>query len=119
MVQITVFQDFQQAETLWRKWEVELMGYGFQSFDWINGWYQTIGQKQRIRVFLIFVRDDDNTPLMLLPLGLQRQRGIEVLSWLGGWVTDYQAPMVNSEWVSGLSEETFKKIWKAIILKNS
>jgi CelD/BcsL family acetyltransferase involved in cellulose biosynthesis len=66
----------------------------------------------------LFVRvdSDEGTPLMLLPLGIERRAGVRVLSFLDGGVADYNAPVLlpGSE---QLDAEATSRLWQRLVVE--
>ena len=100
-----------QAQARWRAAQSSCRAYGFQSYDWLALWYAHLGQRQGWQLRLVEVSDADGRVLLFLPLGIQRRRGLCVLDFLGGEVTDYYAPLLSADFPVGL----FAQLWPAIL----
>jgi CelD/BcsL family acetyltransferase involved in cellulose biosynthesis len=68
--------------------------YVFQCADHLEVWCETIGKARGTRTFFVGVFDQIGSPVLLLPLGIERRLGIRVLCFLDGGVCDYNAPIV-------------------------
>ena len=55
----------------------------YQSPDWLLPWIETVGADNGVVPFIVLARDNDGRLAALLPLGLQRRRGLTVASFLG------------------------------------
>jgi CelD/BcsL family acetyltransferase involved in cellulose biosynthesis len=110
-VAIRVHTSFEQAEPRWRVAQEDCASYGFQSYDWLATWHKTLGVRQGWEVLLVELTDADDRTLMLLPLGWRRQYGLRVGSFLGGEVTDYNAPLLRADF----DVSAFAALWPVIM----
>ena len=53
-------------------------------------------------------------PVLVLPLGLCRSAGSVCVTWLGGDITDYVAPVIGPKWATELTPEVFASLWSRI-----
>ncbi len=85
----------------------------FQAREFLEAWFQTVGAARGSEAHLIVVRDGEGEPLLYLPLCLEMRRGVRVLCFPDGGVSDYNAPILRP----GLRLEpaVFRKIWKEIL----
>src|SRR5262249_42757833 len=67
--------------------------YPFQALDHIETWLATIGAARRVRPVILRVTNNGE-PVLLAALGVERRRGVRVLSFLDGGVWDYNAPVL-------------------------
>ncbi|MFH1982567.1 MAG: GNAT family N-acetyltransferase [Pseudomonadota bacterium] len=111
---ITVHHCVDEVERPWRSFQETAEGYGFQTFEWANRWYGTIGRYLGARPCVVMVTDDQDAPLLLLPLALTRSRGITVLSFADGGVSDYNAPLVHPGYADRMGTGGFSAIWDAV-----
>lgn len=110
-VAIRIHTSFEQAEPRWRAAQDDCTCYGFQAYDWLATWHRTLGKRQGWEVLLVELTDADDRTLMLLPLGRRRQYGLRVAGFLGGEVTDYNAPLLRAD--ADLS--AFSMLWPVIM----
>ncbi len=68
--------------------------YAFQARDVLEVWLETIGAARGTLPLFVCVAHPDGTPVMLLPLGLERHCGLRFLGFLDGGVSDYNAPVM-------------------------
>lgn len=111
---LRVATSLDEAEPAWRAAELSLVHTAFQTFDWLSTWVETLGTEVAIRPLVVLV-EEGGRPLMLIPLGLARRRGITTITFLGGEVTDYHAPMVAGDWQQRLGPEGFAPLWARIL----
>ena len=60
-------------------------------------WIGTIGAARKTRLCLTSVCTPDGAPLLVLPLGIENRRGVRVLGFADGGVSDYNAPAVLTD----------------------
>jgi CelD/BcsL family acetyltransferase involved in cellulose biosynthesis len=109
-----VFRSFAAAEPVWRALEERGACYAFQTFEWLSSWQGTIGASEGIQPHIVVVSDEQGAA-MLLPLGIRRRSGVAFLSFLGGNVTDYHAPIIRRDFAEHLDPERFGSFWNAVL----
>ncbi len=102
LLRLEIYGSFEAAETTWRSAENRCPCYVFQTFDWLATWHRTIGAALRVEPCIVHVADGHGRTMMLLPLGIYRRLGLSFLSFLGGIVTDYHAPIVEADFAASL-----------------
>ena len=68
--------------------------YAFQCADILDCWLESIGSARRIKPLFVTIFAADDTPALLLPLGIEEIRGARVLKFLDHGVSDYNAPIL-------------------------
>jgi len=116
-IKITIFDSFDAVSSVWNWFEREGDCYAFQSMRWLRNWYVLIGSKSNVQVCLVLVECPEGQPLMLLPLGIRKRGFISYLVWLGGTITDYQAPLLSKDCTQRLSASLFARIWRDVQMK--
>jgi CelD/BcsL family acetyltransferase involved in cellulose biosynthesis len=111
---ITVFRSFVDAEPDWRKLQQAGVCYAFQTFEWLSSWHQIIGQSEGAEPYIVLVSDGHGRA-MLIPLGLRRWNGVSVLRFLGGAVTDYNAPIIREDFAKCMTSERLQLLWASIL----
>ena len=114
-IRIEVFHSASEVEHIWRKAQENCACYGFQTFEWLSTWQETIGVAERIEPHIVHIADANENTLMLLPLGIQRWLGLLFLSFLGGHVTDYHAPIVRAEFAAGLDAAALNRLMAFVL----
>ena len=113
-VNILVLNTFEETRRIWHKFERASDCYGFQTYEWLNNWFITVGKKMNIIPCLVKVEAGNGEPLMLLPLGIINKYGVQCLQWMGGTVTDYHAPMLGKRFSVLVDSEIFCSLWEQI-----
>lgn len=99
---ITVFGSFAEAEAVWRAAQADCACFGFQTFEWLSAWQETIGAAEHVEPYIVHLADGNGRTLMLLPLGIRRRHGFRLLGFLGHTVSDYHAPLIRADFAAGL-----------------
>jgi CelD/BcsL family acetyltransferase involved in cellulose biosynthesis len=110
--QLTIYRSFEEARDIWLHFQGIAAGYVFQHFEWQHHWFRLIGRPGHWEPYITVVHDDAAVPLLLLPLGIRRVAGVSILSWMGGMVADYQAPLIRRGLVAA---SPFPAVWQAVI----
>lgn len=111
---LVVYDNFEQVQTRWRAAQHSDI-FGFQSYEWLCAWQTHLGQHQGWEPTLVEVQDAQERTVMLFPLGVRPEKIGRVLSFLGGEVTDYHAPIVDPAFLALLNKETFTALWAEIV----
>jgi len=64
---------------------------------------------------VVHVADRAGAPLLLLPFGIYRQGGLRVLRFLGGAVTDYNAPLIAPGFAGQVGASEFAALWRLVL----
>lgn len=112
-ISVAVHTSLVDAEISWRAFEVEAVGLGFQSFDWLNAWYSQVGGAEGVEPAIAMV-SLDGLPVMLCAFGIERRYGMRCLVWLGGKFVDYKAPMLASDFAARVPAGQFEALWDKV-----
>jgi CelD/BcsL family acetyltransferase involved in cellulose biosynthesis len=116
-LEIKIYKDFSdELSKLWLTFESESENYFFQSYNWQKLWYkQQIKYKNKINnhTVVVFI---GNIIVMILPLNIQYNNNVKILSWSGFPFSDYNAPLIKSNYI--IDQKVFAIIWKKIISNN-
>ncbi|WPB83822.1 GNAT family N-acetyltransferase [Sediminicoccus rosea] len=111
---IRIFTSMDEAEAMWRAAERSLIHTAFQTYEWLATWVETLGTEVAITPLIVLVEEGER-PVMLIPLGRAKRRGIATITFLGGEVTDYHAPLVAADWQDRLAPAGFAPLWTRIL----
>src|ERR1051326_4738870 len=112
---ISVYTSIDAIETLWRRACTECSGFVFQTHEWQSAYQATIGGAEGVSPYIVQVADRTGRTRMLLPLGIHRERGLRVLRFLGGVVTDYNAPVIAPGFAGEIGHAGFAALWERIL----
>lgn len=110
---ITIHENFETAEPVWRAFETQAAGTAFQSFDWLSAWYRHVGAGAGIVPAIAVVARQGET-VMIAPFGIERRFGLRRLVWLGGRLADYKAPLLAPDFAERVAGEDFAALWTQI-----
>ncbi|MCZ6770839.1 MAG: GNAT family N-acetyltransferase, partial [Proteobacteria bacterium] len=113
-LQIKVLSSFEDAGPVWRRIESRAACYVYQHYDWLNNWFTFVGRHLKLETSLVCVEDGSGRPLLVLPLAVEQRGPFRCLTWLGGALTDYNAPLVDPVFSNKLSRKQFETIWSRI-----
>jgi CelD/BcsL family acetyltransferase involved in cellulose biosynthesis len=88
--------------------------YAFQCADILQAWCDTVGRAQQTRALFVAVFDDIGRPILLIPLGIEQDRGIRILRFLDGGLCDYNAPVVF-EPTRTWEHHTVERMWQGLV----
>lgn len=108
----TLHRSFAAAEAEWRRFEIEAVGTGFQSFDWLAQWHAHAGGDVEPAILIVAL---GRVPVMLAPFGIERRLGARCLVWLGGRLADYKGPLVARDIGTRLPTGRFAALWPKIV----
>jgi CelD/BcsL family acetyltransferase involved in cellulose biosynthesis len=114
-MRINIFTSIDDAAETWKEAEAEGICSGFQSFSWLSTWQETIGQFERVAPHIVQLVDESGLTLMLLPLGIRCRFGLRTLRFLGGRLTDYNAPILRADFVLGGGVAVWVELWDRIL----
>jgi CelD/BcsL family acetyltransferase involved in cellulose biosynthesis len=112
---LSIYQSFEECESLWRTAVETCSCFVFQTFEWLSTWYSTIGQAEGVRAYIVRLADHTGRTLLILPLGIYRRKGVRFLCFLGGVVTDYNVALIDPEFASNISKMEFSTLWRSIL----
>lgn len=98
-------------ESLWRELELCSNPYVFQTYDWNAYWYSRVGVHGNSLQLCIVVVSSGGKPVALFPIGICVRYGFRTMEFLGGYLSDYNAPLFQHQIVT---KETLKEIWRCV-----
>jgi len=113
-VLLSVHNEFSSVEAVWRRFEKTADSFAFQTFDFLETWYQHIGALADIDLQIVVAWGTSAKPLMILPFGIETRGALRKLIWLGNDVNDYNAPLLASNFADHVAPGAFPDLWKDI-----
>lgn len=91
---------------LWRRGD----GLIFQSHDWVAAWWRTIPGREarRLRIGLIWRGEE---LMAILPLAIQRRKGLRFLEWAANDCSDYADVLIDAR----CSPAALKQLWQRAV----
>lgn len=114
---LQIHEDLEAAYADLAAFESIAVGGPYQRLDWARAWHRTIGAKRGVRPVLA-VASRPGTPVLVLPLGLDRRNGIALLTFLGQENANQNTGLWHPQHIVGLSprhvSEILRDICKAV-----
>jgi CelD/BcsL family acetyltransferase involved in cellulose biosynthesis len=111
---ITIYQSVAEAEGVWRQAIDHCACFLFQTFEWHSAWRDTMGRSGRVSEHVVHIADANGRTLLLLPLGICRRGPLQVLEFLGGSLTDYNAPVIDRDFAGAVEVSDIRRLWYAV-----
>jgi len=108
-VKVDVFDSFDAAGATWSEFQSIGTSYVFQTREWLENWFETIGRQRGVRPYFVCVHDEAGEPVVFFPLQIVETASIRVLCWLGEGLIDYGAPIVATT-----PREDFAAVWEQV-----
>jgi CelD/BcsL family acetyltransferase involved in cellulose biosynthesis len=112
---VSVYICLEECEDVWRRAIDHCACFVFQTFEWHATWRQTIARTEDVSEHVVHVADADGRTLLILPLGIYRHRYVRSLQFLGGSVTDYNAPLIDRDFAREVDTSDFLRLWQAVL----
>ncbi len=85
ITRIEVLHSLPDAESIWRGLQGDEHLYTpFQRYDFLAAWQQHVGAREAVTPYIVAAFSRNGRPLLLLPLGVQSDNGVQVAAFLGG-----------------------------------
>ncbi len=80
---VTCGVSFAEIAPQWLSLQANGIATPYQTFDWARSWAETAGAADGVEPMLVMGTDRHGRPLVILPLGIRRRRGLAIASFLG------------------------------------
>ncbi len=112
-IDLLLISNLSDAEVIWTQFQRSAWHTPFQDYRWVKSWCQgkASDSPSDHKIVLGYV---DGSLKFILPLIVDRSFGINRLSWLASEVNDYNCPLVEFEFLSGMTEKLAGKIWEGV-----
>ena len=111
-ITVSVHHDLAAVEADWRRFEATASCTPFQTFDWLSAWQRHVGVRMGVTPAIVTVRRRGEI-ILLLPLAVERRRFARRLTFLGGVLCDYHAPLLAPEFAER-APDGFLPLWREI-----
>jgi CelD/BcsL family acetyltransferase involved in cellulose biosynthesis len=112
---VEIFRDMTVAEPTWRALESpDSVLTPYQRFDLLAAWQNHIGIQTGVEPLIAVARDARRQPLMLLPLGVQRTRGVGIAEFLGDKHITFNMPISRRDFLSTASRGDIESVLNAL-----
>jgi len=112
---VEILDDMAQAETIWRGLETrQQLSTPYQRFDFLEPWHRHVGQREGLRPFIVIAHDAERRPLLLMPLALQRRRGVRTACFMGGKHATFNMPLWDRDFAASATPVDLAALISAI-----
>lgn len=113
--QLKLHHCFSELSVEWPALTAEVNVSAFETYEWLSTWYQCLGKRQGYQLYLFSLYDENDHIRLIMPLGTHQQGQLTTLSFLGGEVTDYRAPIVHPDCWQKMSTDQFLQLWLGLV----
>ena len=114
-VAIDICGDLAAGADEWKAFEQSADCTPFQTFAWLDQWQRHVGKCRGTIPVVVFGRDAQGELLFIIPLAIERSRGLRCLTWLGLDLADYDAPLLAGGFAAHPAAAEFAAVWKSIV----
>lgn len=112
---VQIIKDMAAAEATWRAFEgPQSVLTPYQRFDFLSVWQQHVGAHCGLQPFIVVAYDAQRQPLLLLPLGVRRENGIQVARFLGGKHATFNMPIYRRDFIIDAGKSDLDAVLQAI-----
>lgn len=112
---IAIYTSVSDAESAWRRAVEHCACFVFQTFEWNAAWCDTIGRAEAVSERVVHVAAPDGRTLLILPLAICQHRNLRVLQFIGGALTDYNAPLIDIAFAGTVATRDFQRLWRVAL----
>ncbi|MBR0935692.1 GNAT family N-acetyltransferase [Bradyrhizobium jicamae] len=102
---VDIFHDLSAAEAIWRGFETSTHSFTpYQRFDFLAAWQRQVGERERLRPFIVVAHDSERRPLLLLPLAIESGWGAQRASFMGGKHATFNMALCDKDFAANATE---------------
>lgn len=94
--EVEIAANFASAEAPWRELEASGVLTPYQRFDWMKAYADAMASADAFSPRVLILRNAGHRPCLILPLGVERRRGLVVAAPIGGKHANYHMPVLAS-----------------------
>ena len=115
IARVDILHDFASAEPIWRQFETAAhLATPYQRFDFLSAWQAHAGKAEGVQPLIVVAYDNDQQPLMLLPLVVSRENGMRVASFPGGKHVTFNMPLWRRDFAETATRAEMDVLLKGI-----
>lgn len=112
---VDVVHDLGAAEAIWRTLEHPTQfSTPYQRFDLLACWQRQVGERERVRPFIVVAYDAERQPLLLMPLAVEEKHGFRTAAFMGGKHVTFNMALWNREFASGATRADLDALISAL-----
>lgn len=105
IARVEVFDRLGDAEAVWRGMESPEHQFSpFQGFDFVSAWQRHVGSREGARPYIVAAYDVRERPLMLLPLCVGSEGGVQVARFFGAKHSTFNLPLLARDFAARVSK---------------
>ena len=114
---VQIFSDLDAIEAQWRQLERNADCTAFQTFDWLATWQKHVGERRNARPVIAVGRFAEGDIALIVPLCLMQGPLARRLCWMGQDVSDYNAPLLATDFSARITREDFLAAWHELLVQ--
>lgn len=108
---VEIITDLGRAESAWRSLEDSShLSTPYQRFDLLGPWQRFVGEREGRRPFIVIAYDNEQRPLLLLPLTYEQKFGVGVASFMGGKHITFNMGLWNAQFAAEATAEDLDRL---------
>lgn len=114
--ELAICDTFQNCAGIWRELERDVHIPVFQTYAWMECWYNAIGKARGVTPAIVTVRDrTSGRPVLLLPFGTDTVLGLKTLVWMAQAEADYHAPLTTPHFSARCTPHLMRQIIAKVV----
>ena len=110
--EIKILNNFDnKLKKIWTEFENQSESSFFQSYNWLYNWYLNHTDKNSLTILNILIYKK-NQLLMILPMCIQKSKGVNILKWQGENKSDYMTGLFSKNYI--LEKKDFLFLWNLL-----
>jgi len=114
-LEIKVFTNLEDAQSVWRDLQAEAVMSPHQSFEWVTALVETGGLASPHAVQIVAGFDSDESCLFLMPFVIRSHAGLRILEWLANDQGNYASALYRGSFLDRNSAPAFQRLWGGIL----
>ncbi len=114
-LRLELLDSLEKGRAIWRSFERRASPSPFQTYSWINNWFQHVGARSNVKPVIVFGYDEDDKLRLVMPLGVRHSTAGKRLIWLGDEFSGYNCPLIDPVLLRMLDNKDVSKIWQNVI----
>ncbi|MBI3700219.1 MAG: GNAT family N-acetyltransferase [Afipia sp.] len=114
VARVTVLRSMAEAEPVWHMFEASSLATPYQTFSLLDAWQSTVGNDGQSEPFVVVAYDTNNRPLMLLPLAVGRESGMQIARFMGGKHPTFNMPLWQPSFAASATSDEMNVILDSI-----
>lgn len=101
IARVDVMRSMAAAEPVWRTLEAgSTLATPYQTFEFLDAWQATVGVHDGATPFIVVAYDIHGRPVVLMPLAVSRESGVQVARFMGGKHPTFNMPIWQAAFAS-------------------